>query len=133
MRLAYISLACKRKFTIQISRFDNHIPYQRNCGHIHYTTATSSRLQEYGVYLVGAASSRECCNSTVLSSFIAAGSRSHLRSVNQGPFGGVRSSVRPIIKTVLCGDSMPGSKPKRCISVGYLLRISNKIRIDNIN
>jgi hypothetical protein len=34
-------------------------------------------LQEYGFYLVGVASSREFRSSTVLPSFIAAGSRSH--------------------------------------------------------
>ena len=36
-----------------------------------------SILQKYCVYLVGAASSRDYCGKTVLSSFIAAGSRSH--------------------------------------------------------
>jgi len=77
MRLSYVSLVCKRKFNIQNSWFDDHMHHLRICGHIHYTTGTPSRLQEYGVYLVGAASSRECRSSTVLPSFIAAESHSH--------------------------------------------------------
>jgi hypothetical protein len=44
---------------------------------IQFSGFSDALLQEYGVTLVGAASSREYRSGTMLPSFIAAGSRSH--------------------------------------------------------